>query len=84
MNLRQPEGKTIEFGMTCGNPDFVAYARAHRVKGSRQGGRRSRADARSGLCGDVHLVVAPVDYAENSRVLLEELRAHTANHGEQQ
>ena len=31
----------------------------------------------------VHLVVVPVDYSENSRVLLEELRTHAAESGEQ-
>ena len=33
--------------------------------------------------GGVHLVVVPVDYSENSRVLLKELHAHAAKSGEQ-
>jgi acetolactate synthase-1/2/3 large subunit len=33
--------------------------------------------------GGVHLVVVPVDYSENNRVLLDELHAHAAKSGEQ-
>jgi acetolactate synthase-1/2/3 large subunit len=69
-----------DFGMTFGNPDFVAFAKAHGVKGS-------RVESADGLAptieaafagGGVHLVVAPIDYSENNRVLIEELRAHAA------
>jgi acetolactate synthase-1/2/3 large subunit len=74
-----------DFGMTFGNPDFVTYAKAFGVRGS-------RVESADGLAptleaafagGGVHLVVVPVDYSENSRVLLEELRAHAAKSGEQ-
>ncbi len=66
-----------DFGMTFGNPDFVAYAGAYHLKGSRV----ERAD---GLVptleaafagGGVHLVCVPVDYSENMRVLIDELRS---------
>jgi acetolactate synthase-1/2/3 large subunit len=75
-----------DFGMTFGNPDFVAYARAYGAKGS-------RVESADGLAptleaafagGGVHLVCVPVDYAENIRVLVDELRAHASNNGEQQ
>ena len=33
--------------------------------------------------GWVHLVVAPIDYSENKRVLVDELRAHASKNGEQ-
>jgi len=33
--------------------------------------------------GGVHLVAVPVDYSENMRVLVEELRAHAAKDGAQ-
>ena len=33
--------------------------------------------------GGVHLVTVPIDYAENMRVLVEKLRAHALNNGEQ-
>jgi len=69
-----------DFGMTFGNPDFVAYAKAYGLKGTRV----ERAD---GLIpaleaafagGGVHVVSVPIDYSENTRVLIDELRAHAA------
>jgi acetolactate synthase-1/2/3 large subunit len=68
-----------DFGLAFGNPDFVAYAKAYGAKGS-------RVSSASGLVagleaafaeGGVHLVVAPVDYSENMRVLVDELRHGT-------
>jgi acetolactate synthase I/II/III large subunit len=65
-----------DFGMTFGDPDFIAYARAYGAKGS-------RVETADGLTpaleaafagGGVHLVSAPVDYSENKRVLVDELR----------
>jgi acetolactate synthase-1/2/3 large subunit len=72
-----------DFGMTFGNPDFVAYATAFGIKGSRVESADGLAPALKAAFegGGVHLVVVPVDYSENSRVLLEELRAHAANCG---
>ena len=65
-----------DFGMSFGNPDFVAYAKAYGVKGSRVNGADDLVpvleDAFKG--GGVHLVAVPVDYSENMRVLLTELR----------
>jgi acetolactate synthase-1/2/3 large subunit len=72
-----------DFGMTFGNPDFVAYARSFGVKGSRV----ERADQLAPTLeaafaeGGVHLVITPVDYSENTRVLVDELRAHAAKQG---
>jgi acetolactate synthase-1/2/3 large subunit len=74
-----------DFGMTFGNPDFVAYARSYGINGS-------RVDNADGLvptleaaftAGGVQLVVVPIDYSENSRVLVDELRANAAKNGEQ-
>jgi len=74
-----------DFGMTFGNPDFVAYANAYGAKGSRV----ERADdlaptLEAAFAGaGVHLVTVPVDYSENIRVLVDELRANakeTSNH----
>jgi acetolactate synthase-1/2/3 large subunit len=73
-----------DFGMTFGNPDFVAYAKAFGVRGS-------RVESADGLAptleaafagGGVHLVTAPIDYSENIRVLVDELRAHASEAGE--
>jgi acetolactate synthase I/II/III large subunit len=65
-----------DFGLTFGNPDFVKYAESYGAKGSRV----TRCDdliptletAFKG--GGVHLVVVPIDYSENKRVLVDELR----------
>jgi acetolactate synthase-1/2/3 large subunit len=66
--------------MTFGNPDFVAFAHAHHVKGTRVETADGLAPALEAAFaqGGVHLVVAPVDYSENARVLIDELRAHAA------
>ncbi|MBR1160349.1 acetolactate synthase large subunit [Bradyrhizobium elkanii] len=65
-----------DFGLTFGNPDFVKYAESYGAKGS----RITSTDAivptleRAFSGGGVHLVVAPIDYTENKRVLVDELR----------
>jgi acetolactate synthase-1/2/3 large subunit len=70
-----------DFGMTFNDPDFVGYARAYGAKGS-------RVESADGLApileaafagGGVHLVVVPVDYSENMRVLIDELKTHASH-----
>ncbi|MBV8398740.1 MAG: acetolactate synthase large subunit [Acetobacteraceae bacterium] len=65
-----------DFGLTFGNPDFVKYAESYGANGA-------QVDTADGLvptleaafrAGGVHLVTVPVDYSENVRVLVEELR----------
>jgi acetolactate synthase-1/2/3 large subunit len=74
-----------DFGMTFGNPDFVVYAKAYGAKGSRV----ESADALAPMLesafagGGVHLVTVPIDYSENMRVLVDELRAHASKNGVQ-
>jgi acetolactate synthase I/II/III large subunit len=65
-----------DFGMSFGNPDFVAYARAYGVKGSRVEGADDLVPVLEAAFrgGGVHLVSVPVDYSENMRVLVKELR----------
>jgi acetolactate synthase I/II/III large subunit len=74
---KQEADRFADFGLQFGNPDFVAYAKAYGAKGSRV---ESSADflptLRAALAGKgVHLVVVPVDYSENMRVLVRELPA---------
>jgi acetolactate synthase-1/2/3 large subunit len=65
-----------DYGMTFNNPDFVKYAESYGARGTRVGTidelrptlEKAFAD------GGVHLVAVPVDYSENQRVLVEELR----------
>jgi acetolactate synthase I/II/III large subunit len=65
-----------DFGMTFGNPDFVAYARAYGVNGSRVEGADDLAPMLETAFarGGIQLVTVPVDYSENMRVLVDELR----------
>jgi acetolactate synthase-1/2/3 large subunit len=67
-----------DFGMTFNNPDFVAYANAYGIKGSRVESADGLVPALEAAFagGGVHLVVVPVDYSENMRVLVDELRDH--------
>jgi acetolactate synthase I/II/III large subunit len=67
-----------DFGMTFGNPDFVAYAKAYGARGSRvESAERLLPTLQAAFAGGgVHLVVTPVDYSENTRVLIDELRAY--------
>jgi acetolactate synthase I/II/III large subunit len=69
-----------DFGMTFGNPDFVTYARAYHMKGSRVESADGLAPALDAAFaeGGVHVVSVPVDYTENSLVLIDELQAHRA------
>jgi len=58
-------------------PDFVAYARSYGAKGSRVD---NAAEFKTMLeaafrDGGVHLVVAPIDYSENMRVLVHDLHS---------
>jgi acetolactate synthase-1/2/3 large subunit len=65
-----------DFGMTFGNPDFVAFARAHHAGGARVETADGLAPAieRAFREGGVQLVAVPIDYSENTRVLVDELR----------
>jgi len=70
-----------DFGLTFGNPDFVRYAESYGAKGTRVGrtGELVPALENAFAGGGVHLVVVPVDYSENKRVLVDELaRANRA------
>jgi acetolactate synthase I/II/III large subunit len=73
---KQAVDKFPDFGMTFGNPDFVTYAEAYGAKGTRVA---KIADFKSTLErafteGGVQLVTVPIDYSENTRVLVDELR----------
>ncbi|SFD50675.1 acetolactate synthase large subunit [Roseivivax sediminis] len=65
-----------DFGMTFNNPDFVQYARAHGARGSRVTAVEDLVPTLEAAFagGGVHLIDVPIDYSENSRVLVEELK----------
>ena len=73
---KQAVDSFADWGLTFGNPDFVKYAESYGATGS-------QVDSADGLApvleaafngGGVHLVAVSVDYSENIRVLVEELR----------
>src|SRR5690606_28627268 len=65
-----------DYGMRFGNPDFVRYAQAYGAKGSRVGATADLVPTLEAAFtgGGVHLVDVPIDYSENTRVLVDELR----------
>jgi acetolactate synthase-1/2/3 large subunit len=69
-----------DFGMTFGNPDFVKYAEAYGAKGTRVEtvGELQPALEAAFAGGGVHLLSVPIDYSENKRVLVDELRQRVA------
>ncbi|MFC1602768.1 acetolactate synthase large subunit [Pseudomonadota bacterium] len=72
---KQAGGGFPDWGLEFGNPDFVRYAESYGA----QGHRVSKAEDFAPLLehcyheGGVHLVEVPVDYSENTRVLIDEL-----------
>ena len=72
---KQAVDKFPDYGMTFHNPDFVKYAEAYGAKATRVNAidqlRPALEAAFAG--GGVHLVVVPIDYSENKRVLVDEL-----------
>jgi acetolactate synthase-1/2/3 large subunit len=60
-----------DFGLTFGNPDFVKYAESYGAKGSRVTRCNDLIPMLEAAFkgGGVHLVVVPIDYTENKRVL---------------
>ncbi len=66
-----------DFGLTFGNPDFVRYAESYGAKGTRVTSTAGLIPALEAAFegGGVHLVAVPIDYTENTRVLVDELRA---------
>ncbi|QCI64586.1 acetolactate synthase large subunit [Phreatobacter stygius] len=72
---KQAVDKFPDFGLTFGNPDFVRYAEAYGAKASRVTAVDQLVPTLEAAFagGGVHLVDVPIDYSENTRVLVEEL-----------
>jgi acetolactate synthase-1/2/3 large subunit len=73
---KQAVDKFPDFGMTFGNPDFVKYASAYGARGTRVAaiGELVPSLESAFAAGGVHVVAVPIDYSENERVLVKELR----------
>jgi acetolactate synthase-1/2/3 large subunit len=72
---KQAVEKFADFGLTFGNPDFVKYAESYGARGARVESTQAFIPTLQAAfdAGGVHLVTAPIDYAENVRVLVDEL-----------
>jgi acetolactate synthase I/II/III large subunit len=72
---KQAVDRFPDFGMTFGNPDFVTYAASYGAKGTRVStvGELRPALEAAFVAGGIQLVVVPIDYSENQRVLVDEL-----------
>lgn len=70
-----------DYGMTFTNPDFVKYADSYGATGHRVEAVADLAPTleRAFRAGGVHLVAVPIDYSENTRVLVDELRRKVAD-----
>jgi acetolactate synthase I/II/III large subunit len=73
---KQAVDNFTDWGLTFGNPDFVKYADAYGAKGRRVESSEALAPTLEAAFreGGVQLVIVPVDYSENTRVLVEELK----------
>ena len=73
---KQAVDKLPDWGLTFGNPDFVRYAESYGATGHRVKRTNDLLPTLEGAFKDtgVHLVTVPIDYAENTRVLVEELQ----------
>jgi acetolactate synthase-1/2/3 large subunit len=74
---KQAQAGFTDWGLRFGNPDFVKYAEAYGAHGARVQRTEDLLPALRGAldAGGVHLVVVPIDYTENQRVLIDELAA---------
>jgi acetolactate synthase-1/2/3 large subunit len=74
---KQAVDEFSDYGMTFSNPDFVRYAEAYGAKGHRVEAVEDLIPTldKAFKSGGVHLVSVPIDYSENTRVLVQELRA---------
>jgi acetolactate synthase I/II/III large subunit len=65
-----------DWGLTFGNPDFVHYAQSYGATGHRIKKTDDLVPTIESAFKDtgVHVVTVPIDYVENTRVLVEELR----------
>jgi acetolactate synthase-1/2/3 large subunit len=65
-----------DYAMTFGNPDFARYAQAYGAQGRHIADIDELAPALEAAfkSGGVHVISCPIDYSENTRVLLDELK----------
>jgi acetolactate synthase I/II/III large subunit len=66
-----------DYGLEFNNPDFVMYANSYGATGHRVENTEGFAPLMNQCFeeGGVHLIELPVDYSENNKVLIDELKA---------
>ena len=74
---KQAVDNFADWGLTFNNPDFVKYAEAYGASGTRVGATEDLIPSLEAAfkAGGVHLVCVPIDYSENMRVLVNELKS---------
>lgn len=78
---KQADMGLADFGLTYNNPDFVMYARSYGAIGHRVE-KDDDLHKYLNMClttPGVHVIDVPVDYSENQKVLIDELRAKTCD-----
>jgi len=73
---KQAQAGFKDWGLEFGNPDFVKYAECYGAAGHRIENAESLTQTfeKAFTAGGVHLVDVPMDYSENTKVLIQELR----------
>src|SRR6478752_3391921 len=73
---KQAVDRFPDWGLTFGNPDFVRYAESYGATGHRVNRTDDLIPTIESAFKEtgVHLITVPIDYIENTRVLLEELQ----------
>jgi len=73
---KQTEASFQDWGLEFNNPDFVKYAQSYGATGHRVESAESLTETfeKAFNAGGVHLVEVPIDYSENTKVLIEELQ----------
>ena len=64
-----------DWGLEFNNPDFVQYAQSYNATGHRVDSAEALVPTLENAfsAGGVHIVDVPVDYSENTKVLIDEL-----------
>ena len=73
---KQAVDRFPDWGLTFGNPDFVRYAESYGAMGHRVKRTDDLLPTLESAFGErgLHLITVPIDYVENTRVLVDELR----------
>jgi acetolactate synthase I/II/III large subunit len=73
---KQAQAGFQDWGLEFGNPDFVKYAESYGATGHRVASAEGLTETfeKAFNAGGVHLVEVPMDYSENTKVLIEELQ----------